>query len=110
MHVLAQEAGYGGALLWSAVIIGLCLAMFFLVSVVRKKLRDDGEASGTSTGFTLADLRDLHRSGKMTDEEFEKAKSTLVEAIKKASSKPPATGRADASEARPDRYDPPSIA
>src|SRR6478735_8550552 len=110
MHVLAQDAGYGSAILWSAIIIGLCLAMFFVLSAVRKKLRDDADASGPSTGFTLADLRELHRNGKMTDEEFEKAKATLVDAIKKAASKPAPAGRADVSDARPDRYDPPPVA
>src|SRR3712207_8783046 len=38
----------------------------------------------SSAGFTLADLRQLHKSGQMTDEEFEKAKSKVVEAAKRA--------------------------
>jgi len=108
MHILAQDdGGYGSAIFWSAVIIGLCIAMFFLVNIVRKKVREDADA-GPSAGFTLADLRDLHRAGKMTDEEFEKAKATLIDALKKAASKPavPPGGRTDPADVPLDRYDP----
>jgi len=83
---MAQGESYGGALLWSVVIVGLCVGMFFLVSFVRKRMRENVE-EGPVTGFTLADLRDLHRGGKMSDEEFERAKATLVSATKAAAAK-----------------------
>lgn len=37
----------------------------------------------TSGGFTLADLRQLHKAGKMTDEEFERAKAQLLAETKR---------------------------
>ena len=99
---VAQSSGYGGAIFWSMVILGLCVAMFFLVSLVRKKVRGDAD-DGPVTGFTLADLRELHRNGKMSDEEFERAKAKLLEATRAAASKPPA-GAQDAAKRR---FDPP---
>jgi hypothetical protein len=66
----------------SVVLIGLVLAAFVAVAQVKKRLvRPDDP---TSTGFTLADLRALHREGKMTDAEFEKAKQVIVVASAKA--------------------------
>ena len=49
------------------------------LSVVRRRMRDDAAAAaGVGRGFTLNDLRTLHRQGKLSDEEFERAKSKLV--------------------------------
>ena len=83
MAALAESGGYSDAFLWSAVILALCLAMFFLLSFVRKKIRANVDESPV-TGFTLADLRELHRSGKMSTDEFERAKEILLEATKTA--------------------------
>ena len=83
MRLLAQSIGYGDAFLWSAVILGLCIGMFFLFSLIRKKVRNADE--GPVTGFTLADLRELHRSGKMSSDEFERAKEILLHGMKTAS-------------------------
>jgi hypothetical protein len=40
------------------------------------------ETSGA--GFTLSDLRRLHKSGQMSDAEFERAKAKVVEAARRA--------------------------
>src|SRR4051812_377550 len=69
-------------LFWSAAVIGLCVALFFIVSVVRKRLTDVPTSEGPATGFTLADLRQLHNAGQMSDEEFERAKAKIVTAGK----------------------------
>jgi hypothetical protein len=61
---------------WSLVLIGVILAAFVLVAQVKKRLIAPDEPA--TTGFTLSDLRSLHRKGQMTDEEFEKAKKALV--------------------------------
>jgi hypothetical protein len=93
---LAQDSGAGGAILWSVVVIALCVAAFWLVSVVRKRFKEDAEiAAGPATGFTLSDLRQLHKSGKMTDAEFERAKEKIVEAGRRAAAevKSPLAGR-----------------
>lgn len=54
------------------VMTGLLLAV---LSVVRRRMRGDVHQA---RDFTLTELRDLHRQGKLSDEEFERAKSLLV--------------------------------
>lgn len=67
---------------WSVVLIALVLAAFVAVAQVKKRLVSSDDHVGA--GFTLADLRQLHREGKMSTEEFEKAKLVIVSAAKKA--------------------------
>ena len=50
--------------------------MLWGVAVLRRRLREPDHAS--PIGFTLSDLRQLHRSGQMTDAEFERAKEKLL--------------------------------
>jgi len=46
---------------------------------------DDGDiADVPAAGFTLGDLKRLHESGKISSEEFEKARSSVVAATKRA--------------------------
>ena len=52
---------------------------FFAVMWVRKRMSPHEDMHGE--GFTLTDLRELHRSGKISDEEFERAKAKMVEAL-----------------------------
>ena len=72
----------GGVLVWSLVLVGLLLVLFVAVAQFKKRLvkPEDGMAGG----FTLSDLRALHKAGKMTDAEFEKAKESVVAAAKRA--------------------------
>jgi hypothetical protein len=78
------------AVTWSVVLIGLLLVAFMGVAFFKKRLVQNEDVSGP--GFTLADLRQLHRGGKMSDEEFEKAKQVIVHSIgKKTDAKPDAT-------------------
>lgn len=67
---------------WAVVLIGLLLAAFVGVAQVKKRLVKDDDLSGG--GFSLGDLRALHRQGKMSDEEFEKAKQVILAATKRA--------------------------
>ena len=84
---------------WAAVLIILLLAGFVAVSLAKKRLLKDDDAAGA--GFTLADLRGLHREGRMSDEEFEKAKQMIVTTIRRvnerklADKKPPPRGGSD---------------
>jgi hypothetical protein len=70
-------------------IIQLSLGLLALIFVgwlavwqVRRRLTRPDETSGA--GFTLSDLRQLHKSGQMTDAEFERAKAKVVEAARRA--------------------------
>ncbi|HEY2586473.1 MAG TPA: SHOCT domain-containing protein [Tepidisphaeraceae bacterium] len=72
----------GNAMWWLIVLVGLVLAGFVAVAQVKKRLMRTDDSPGS--GFTLSDLRRLHREGKMTDEEFEKAKQIIVAGAKRA--------------------------
>jgi hypothetical protein len=71
-----------GVLTWSVVLIGLVVAGFAIAMQVKKRLMEPSDPR--SAGFTLSDLRALHREGKMSDAEFEKAKGAVVAAAKRA--------------------------
>jgi cytochrome b len=68
--------------------IGIVIACAMLLVVVsigaygviwlRKRLWGRDDPTLTSTGFTLGDLRHLHRAGKLSDEEFQKARDKIV--------------------------------
>ena len=67
---------------WSGVLIVLLVVAFAGVAVLKKRLTKPDETM--SAGFTLSDLRALHRNGKMSDEEFERAKEAVVSAAHRA--------------------------
>ena len=71
-----------GATWWALVLVGVVLVGFYAVVQVKRWVTKPDEPTGT--GFTLSDLRAMHRSGKMTTEEFEKAKLAIVQAAQRA--------------------------
>jgi len=80
--MLAQTDHTRAIVVWSLFLIGLIVAGWLTVWQVRRKLQRDD--SPGNTGFTLSDLRQLHKSGQMTDEEFDRAKARVVEAARRA--------------------------
>ena len=82
------ETGVGSVIFWSVVLIGLLLAGFWVVMTLRNWLKSDDVPSG-GVGFTLSDLRQLHREGKMTTEEFERAREKFIAAGKAMAAKLP---------------------
>ena len=85
-------------------IIQLSLGLLALIFIgwltvwqVRRRLTRPDETSGA--GFTLSDLRQLHKSGQMTDAEFERAKVKVVEAARRASERDQARAAATAERA-----------
>ena len=73
---------------WSLVLICLLVGGFFAIAKLRQWLRED-DTPAPAIGFTLSDLRQLHRQGQMTDEEFERAKAKIVGSAKAMASKLP---------------------
>lgn len=69
---------------WLFILAVLLVGMFIVINYLKKWFRSAVDEMGSATGFTLADLRELHRTGKMTDEEFELAKAKVVEAAQAA--------------------------
>lgn len=58
---------------WSLVLMGLMIVALAVVVRLKKKIMQADEA-GAAGGFTLSDLRQLYKSGRMSADEFEKAK------------------------------------
>ena len=90
LHVIAQQRGesvlpvFG----WSLVLICLLLGGFFAISKLRQWLKED-DTPTAGIGFTLSDLRQLHKQGQMTDEEFERAKAKIIGGAKAMAAKLP---------------------
>ena len=78
----------------SLVLVALVIAGWITVWQVRRRLTQPDESSGA--GFTLSDLRRLHKSGQMSDAEFERAKAKVVEAARAAAERDAAAGGAGA--------------
>jgi hypothetical protein len=70
-------------IVWSLSLLALLAAGYLVVSHLRRRYVQPKE-DVPNTGFTLADLRELHRQGKMSDEEFAAAKAKVVEAAQRA--------------------------
>jgi hypothetical protein len=97
----------GPVLAWSGVLIAvLLIAMFWAMRLKRKLKQEDDVASVPAAGFTLSDLRQMHKAGQISDEEFNKAKEKIVAAAQKTAdrmtppSAPPAKDSIDAIRAR----------
>ena len=80
------QAATGRARFWTLVLIFALVLMFGAVAAFRKWMKSDDTPTGP--GFTLGDLRRLHKEGKMTTEEFEKAKTILIGTAKAGADKP----------------------
>ncbi|MFN4244096.1 MAG: hypothetical protein ACK4PI_12775 [Tepidisphaerales bacterium] len=79
---LAQAAEFTSILLASLVLLVLCLGGFWAVVMLRRKLKEDDSPAKVAGGFTLDDLRTLLAEGKMTQEEFDRAKHQIITAMK----------------------------
>ena len=80
-------------LIGSITLIVILLACFGGVYFYRRWMKDD--ETTTDVGFSLSDFRRLHKEGKMTTEEYERAKAALIGSLKKAETKPKEGPRTD---------------
>lgn len=102
--ILAQQLDPSGIVrivIASGILVLLLLLGFLVVARLRRRLQEP-DAPAAGAGFTLADLRQLHKNGQMSTEEFERAKAKVVENAKRAAerdaqrSRQPGTGRTEA--------------
>jgi hypothetical protein len=82
-------------LIASLVLIALVVVGLLVVSQVKKRLTSEEAEKGQPGGFTLSDLRELHKSGQMSDEEFDRAKKQIIDAAKRASAREAADKQSD---------------
>lgn len=102
-----------GRLIWvSVVLVLIVVAGLVLVSQLKRRLQHSD--SPISAGFTLSDLRQMHKSGQMSDEEFERAKAKVVEAARRAAEREElakadrAAAALDRRQQKPPTQDPPA--
>ncbi len=82
MRSMAQTAarvhdGSSDIIVWSLILLGILIIGLVVIVRLKKKLTQTDEQTA-GVGFTLSDLRALHQNGKMTDDEFEKAKAQIL--------------------------------
>jgi hypothetical protein len=64
------------------VLIGVIIVSYFTIVAVRRWSRqEDAHPPG---GFSLTDLKQMHRSGQLTVEEYERARAMIVARTKQA--------------------------
>jgi hypothetical protein len=84
-RVIALDlTGTTGVIVWSLVLIGFIIAGLAVALQVKKRITHVEPSSASPGGFTLSDLRQMVKEGKLTPEEFEKAKLKIVAAAKRA--------------------------
>lgn len=81
MIVGAAQNEYGKLVVWSLILIVVVIVGFVLATWARRRLHH--QDTTPSMGFSLADLRELHRTGKISDEEFEKARGRMAASLKR---------------------------
>ena len=81
---LAQSTGESSSsiIVVSFFLIVAVVAMFIGVAWARKRMNPNEDFQGE--GFSLADLRQMHKEGKLSDEEFERARVKMVEQLQAA--------------------------
>jgi uncharacterized membrane protein len=65
---------------WLIVLIVVVIIGGVAIYVIRRSLTIDGGRGGQ--GFTLHDLREMHLTGEISDEEFERAKMQMIGRLK----------------------------
>jgi uncharacterized membrane protein len=86
MIAATDQSGYGKLFFWLLVLIALVVIGFFVAVWVKRRMQ--APDSTPSLGFSLADLRELHRTGKISDQEFERARGKMAASLKRADEKP----------------------
>ncbi len=81
---LAQSTAENSSsiLLVSILLIIAVVALFIGVVWARKRMNPNEDVHGE--GFSLADLRQMHKEGHLSDEEYERARAKMVEHLQAA--------------------------
>jgi hypothetical protein len=83
----ADPSPFGSVFVWCGVLIVVLLAAFAVYSWFKRWMSQTDETE--HVGFTLSDLREMHRQGKMSDQEFEQTKAKMLGSAKQMADKLP---------------------
>jgi hypothetical protein len=87
---LAQsDTSVGEVIVWSIGLLIVLVAAMAGAARLRRRIKQD-DAPTPALGFTLSDLRQMHRAGQLTDDEFNRAKEKIVAASQAAAERIPA--------------------
>jgi len=67
-----------GFFMWTAGVAAAMVVIGVVAGMWIRRLRRSDWSQSRTTGFTLSDLRRLHREGKLTDAQFERAKQMVI--------------------------------
>lgn len=100
----SPAGGVGQMVWWLVALVLVVIVALWGVTHLKRRLKVADEPTVRS-GFTLGDLRDMHRQGQITDEEFEKTKAQVVAAAQRAAARaaatPPVKGTFEVLEPKP---------
>lgn len=86
-----ETPGYASILWWSIGLIITLVVSIIVVARFRRWLTKDDEPTpiGSGGGFTLSDLRDMHRQGQISDAEYERCRAKITAVARRGIDKPP---------------------
>jgi hypothetical protein len=84
LSLLADDDDSFGVVFACIFLLIVVIAGGYAVLWLRRRFWGADDGDGTHVGFTLGDLRQLHKSGQLSTEEYEKAKEKIVAAAKRA--------------------------
>lgn len=76
--------------LWLGVLALLIIAAVVAAALIRRAVRG---GSSAAAGFTLAQLREMHERGDLTDEEYQAARTAALDEAARMLSDTPRSGR-----------------
>ncbi len=79
----SDGALFGQLLPWLLALLGVVLIGGAAIWAVRRLLNK--QSAGAAGGFTLQDLRDMKASGQLTQEQFERARDSMIERLSEPS-------------------------
>ena len=87
LPILGQLNDVADIFVWSFILIILLVGGLLAAGYFRKWMAKEDDPDDDEGGFTLGDLRRLRQRGKLTAEEFEKAKAQMIAATQRAANR-----------------------
>ncbi len=72
------QAIFMRVLTWSAVLIGILIVAAIVLVAVKRRQQSGARLGADAPPFSLHDLRKLHAEGKLSDEEYAKARQAII--------------------------------
>ncbi len=83
-HALLAQSGSGAGevVLWGSIIIAIILVGGLIVFQIRKKLLQAEGGGGLDDPFGLQELRELKKSGQISEQEYQTLRTKVIEQVK----------------------------